>query len=225
MPVREVNAVAGLNDKREFSEVSDQLFTVIDSSMLGEKMFGWAAKHLLGERVDKILKSETEELGKKESITFEEFHTCFQSCMAKLQEIKGIEELPEKRTVQLSYRGWALQSLVSSLTHHAETHLMVALRGWAVEAGSLDALPGEAALCTTQSHKKIEDKLLHAARACRGFCVRVLKSESCKSGDEAEVGKFKASDIRSPYYLLPCLLVWENVIHPKNKTWILFFFW
>ena len=190
MPVGDVNAVVDLKDKSQFGDVADQLFNVVDSSVLGEKMFGWASKHVLGERVEKIVKDETKRLGTREAISQGDFRTALQECVQKLEAVKGVADLPEKRCIKIVYRGWSLETVVSSLTQQAETHFMIALRGWAVEAGLLDALPGESTLCTSSSDIKIEDKLLLQARSCRAFCARVLKSESCVSGDEAEVCVF-----------------------------------
>ena len=188
MPVGDVTAVVDLNEKSNFGAVSDELLNIVESSLLGDKMFGWATKYVLNDLISKILHEETEKFAQKESISVGEFTEFVQKTVAKVQDIKGVQDLPDKRTVVVSYRGWEMETSVSSLAQQVETQLMIAVRGWAVEAGMLDALPGERTLCDSKdSNKTIEEKLVLQARSCRAFCSKVLKSDACTSGEEAEV--------------------------------------
>ena len=179
------NKIITMKPKQPWNTVHTALKQIIDSSMLGCRIFSFATRDLAEDSVVEECTRACTELMAKRSITEQETMSLTSTTAEKLQEVAGIDSLPSRRTVTVQYRGWAAQAPVKCLGEQVELCLRAAARGAAVRSGLLQALPGEASLCTADAETAVPEvpiEVYRRAASARRFLAPMLTNAECKDG-------------------------------------------
>ena len=132
------------------------------SGSLGEQMFACKLVSIVGEAVRKNIeqgiatfkqKSWTE---KSIIMTRAVFNTCRDLLYENVLAVQGVEQIPSKRLVDLTYRSHEIaQVSVTCLLNECEVRLMAEIKAVAVNAGVLTEMNAETLLrCTTLATDK-----------------------------------------------------------------------
>jgi hypothetical protein len=212
LPVDATNTILTMKPKQPWKTVHTELKQIIDSSMLGCRIFSFATRDLAEGSVVEECNRACKELMAKKSITEQEIMSLTTSTVERLQEVAGIDSLPSRRTVTVQYRGWAAQAPVKCLGEQVELSLRAAARGAAVRSGLLQALPGEASLCTADAEKarpEVTIEVYRHAASARRFLASMLTNAECKDGEFIMVPY--ASTISHPMFYMSPLVCWPWV--------------
>ena len=186
LPVEATNKILTMKPKQPWKTVHTALKQLIDSSMLGCRIFSFATRDLAeGSVVEERIRA-CKELMAKKSVTEQEIMSLTSTTVEKLQEVAGIDSLPSRRTVTAQYRGWAAQAPVKCWGEQVLLCLGAATRGAAVKSGLLQALPGEASLCTADAETAVPEvttEVYRHAASARRLLAPMLTNAECKDGE------------------------------------------
>ena len=186
MPVEDTERLLALKADQEWSSARDAVSRVVESSALGRRLFGPAAKACLIEEVDKKIGDAVKEFAK--GAVLDELHltAVLGKYVEEMKQLPAFDELPAKRQVMVNYGEWQFEWSVCSVTEHLEVALRSYVRRVACTLGLLDALPSEEVLCAPleqgDSATKIADSLLKRARSCRAFLKQLRDAEESSDG-------------------------------------------
>ncbi|CAE8612880.1 unnamed protein product [Polarella glacialis] len=163
-----------------WADVQSSLVQVTMSSRLGAELFGLCCSQVLAENVDKVVSAGIATLFEN-PITKIRFENSKRKVLEQLAQ-SPLNGLPEKRAIELQYRGTCFPSRITCLGDQVEQMYDVALKSHAAGHGLIPALFCEAELVDKPSAVKlaVDDCLLRGCRAAR---------ESANSGLEGEEGK------------------------------------
>ena len=205
LPGAAVEKVTSLGSEESWTKVKDEISTLIASSALGARLFGWCARELCIAELQSVIEKQVTKLLTLASVGNAEVAELMMESKKSLEKVKGLQELPEKREVTIMYRGWKAPRVVRSIHEELELNLVSAARGQAVAMGSLKPLPGERALCKGCKEGEIaviKDSYVKHSLNAREYLENVTKSNECKSGEQ----------------LLDRLWVWGGSIKGGNMT-------
>lgn len=186
LPVEATNKILTMKPGQSWKDVHPELNQLMDCSMLGRRIFSFATRGLADGTVADECAKACEELLAKESITEQDIMKLTSSTAQKLEELPGLDCLPSRRTITVQYRGWAAQAPVKCLGEQVELCLRAAARGAAVRSGELQALPGEASLCTADAEAatpEVKAEVYQHAASARRFLASALTTAECKDGE------------------------------------------
>ena len=186
LPVEATNTILSMKPKQPWKTVHTELKQLIDSSMLGCRIFSFATRDLAEGTVVEECTRACKELLAQKSITEQGIMSLTSITVEKLQGVAGIDSLPSRRTITVQYRGWAAQAPVKCLGEQVELCLRAAARGAAVKSGLLQALPGEASLCTADAETAMPEvtaEVYRHAASARKFLASMLTAAECKDGE------------------------------------------
>eukprot|EP00971_Amphidinium_carterae_P332625 6466851-Amphidinium_carterae.1 len=142
-----MTAVLALKQGVSVMTVAEHLDILVESSMLGEKLFGPMAVGIVSSRVSDKIDEEVQKLRLVDELTETEVSKCTKQCLVSVRAIAGVQKVEHKRReVYLSYGEWKLTCEIAGLENHVEAAIRASLRHWSVRLGLLDALPGESSL-------------------------------------------------------------------------------
>eukprot|EP00971_Amphidinium_carterae_P332506 6466697-Amphidinium_carterae.1 len=170
MPKGEVEKVNALTEEQSLSDASDSLKALVNSSLLGARLFSFAIQDILSGQVDQVLKSELVETKKCTELKADTVRDMKKRIIAKIEEIENIETLVAKRTITVYYRSLMYKSSVASYHEQVELVCAACIRGWMVETSTLSALIGEDLVCGNDGDLKvtqIEEGMAKNAAASR----------------------------------------------------------
>ena len=182
-----VAKITALGDEEPWSSAKAELLSLIDSSNLGSRLFGWIAKELSGEEMHGIIKKQVSKMLACPSVGHKEVADVMMETMQLLEAVPGLHDLPDKRQIVVVYRGWKTHRVVRSIQEEVELNLVAAARGQAAACGALMALPGERELCGPCGEKevaKIKDSYVKHSQNARQYVENLTKSNECKSGEQ-----------------------------------------
>ena len=190
LPEAEVQAVLSLSEEDSWCKAADEIATIINSSVLGEKMFAMAAREVISTQVRGIIAKAVDELSQQSHLGEKDIIASKNACKSSLDNLANIDMLPERRTITLSYRGWDFPWKIRSIEEELDVRFHVALRGWWAELEQMPLLPGEAELCGSTKGLKVkgfERTLTKSAEQARKYISTVIKMQECVDGDAVEV--------------------------------------
>ena len=189
LPVAATGKLLALSEDESWNNVAKELKAVTESSLLGKRLFGFAAAKVVEEAVQVATKSSSEQLLALESIGVAEFNKVKSAALQELEALPGIDLLPERRAVIIEYRGWPVQLKVSCLAEQLDWCLMSALRGAAAAAKAIPLLPAEEWLCSSSTGDKqpqISEELLVKSKAVRELMSALVGPEDEKTGESMQ---------------------------------------
>ena len=136
----------------QWIDMAAQIQKVVASCKLGERLFGFALKEILSELVEKAIDKQADGLIGHKNITSELFMEHLKKAKHEVDNIAGIEALPERRAVVVRYRTWPLNLKVACVADEINYRLAAALRGLAVQCG--DLIPMVSEEITTPTNNK-----------------------------------------------------------------------
>ena len=182
-----VEKVTNLTEAQSWSSVKDEIRQLIESSNLGCKLFGWVSKELTGGDMQAIIKKQVAKLLGLPSVGHKQVADILMETMAQMDDVAGIEALPDKREIYVMYRGWKARKVVKSVQEEVELNLVAAARGQAVAKGALRPLPGERELCGapgTEEKATVKESFVKHSDNARGYLDGLTKTNECKSGEQ-----------------------------------------
>ena len=189
MPAASVNEVLAHPEGEPWSTVRGALVAIQGSSMLGKRLFAWAALAALETSLDETIENCVAALMKEPVIDDSILRKHTKQCKTAVDALPGLEGLPERRDATMKYRTFEIKLPVKSVAEHIDWACRAAVRGRAAEAGALEALVGEEVVCkgaTTGSEAKVANSLLLKAAAARNFLKDKLRVWRAKGGDAIE---------------------------------------
>lgn len=175
-----------LNRKGPWSGVRDALGRVVGASLIGKRMFSFAMVHIIAFEVSEVIEKQVAEaLGQK--CTAESIKLVKQKTVAFVNGMIGIELLPDKRLVSMSYRGVIVKATVDSIYDEVDKRLAAGLKELALGAGKLAPLLCEADLVSLEATEwagGVAGDLLGDFRLARSQANNLLGSVSWSCGEE-----------------------------------------
>lgn len=99
-----------------------------DSGPLGLKL-------LLAEQLASIIEQEVTKLVSAEQVGTVEVVNCKQTCLLKVEGMRSITSIPDRRGVVIAYRGQEVKAKVTCTGDEIELRIAAAARGEAIESG------------------------------------------------------------------------------------------
>eukprot|EP00971_Amphidinium_carterae_P338187 6475424-Amphidinium_carterae.2 len=155
LPQSALRAVLSLFEDSPWSDVRAELLDVMQSSMLGRRLFAFAASEGIAAAVDTAIVEEEQKLLKESKITAQVLRTYVTDCVARCERVLGVATLDEKREVTLRYRGQP-----------------ITVPGRAAESGTLKPLPMESLVfkdMASQSTAVVDATVVQKAKSARAF--------------------------------------------------------
>lgn len=186
LPAAATKKIMACSEAEGWKTVSAELDSVLESSLLGKKLFGWAAKSIVHERVIEIIEKQVSSFLGASSLDDGALAKAKDETLCLLRAVSGQSLLDSKRKVTVKYRGWDITAQAASVAEEMEFMFSAAVRGYAAAAGDLPLLPGESWLCkvpekATKGH--VQDSLLRQARDARTLANSLLAANNCESGE------------------------------------------
>ena len=86
-------------EKYEGTAVVSEVETVCGSGPLGMKLFGFALKQVLAEHLASVIEQEVKDTVSGKQIGTEEVVDCKQNCLLKVDAMKNIKSIPDRRDI------------------------------------------------------------------------------------------------------------------------------
>ena len=163
-------------EKDSWGNVEDVLLKVVDASRIGRRLFGFAVQNVMGNAIAKKCDEAITKLfaGK---VTESKVCEVKRGLMSTLNDLPGVDNLVERREVQMEYRGIQIKVKVASLLEEAALRVDCAIRSRAVQLGGLCKLASEDALVRDPaevSKVDIAESVLRTSSAARSMFNRAL---------------------------------------------------
>ena len=166
-------------EKYEWTAVAKAVDEVCDSGPLGLKLFGFALKQVLAEQLASIIEQEVAKLVSAEQVGTVEVVNCKQTCWLKIEGMKNITSIPDRREVVIAYRGQKVKAKVTCIGDEIELRIAAAVRGEAIKGGRLAALSVESELLGQskgESSILVKDAVIQESAAARSLCNNLINS-------------------------------------------------
>ena len=176
---------AVLSATNSWTPYKKQLGRVVESSMLGKHMFGFAQVHIICEDIEAFMDIE---IAKSQPARWnqERIHEMRKYCIAEVQKMKGIDLLPTNRIITLKYRRLKIKLPVTSIYEEFEYRKEAMLRQMAVRMKGVPPLLCENGLVDDAGDAgpiAIEVDLLKACSAARVMANSFFGDEGWCSGE------------------------------------------
>jgi len=166
-------------EKYEWTAVAKEVESVCESGPLGLKLFGFALKQVMAELLASIIEKEVDTLVGSKEITDASVVSCKQACWQKIDAMKNLKSLPDRREVFVTYRGQKVKAKVACVGEEVELRIAAAVRGEAIKAGRLLALSVETELlgqCRAEKWAQVKDSVIQESSAARSLCNQLINS-------------------------------------------------
>ena len=187
LPVAAVQKIRACPEGTSWSSVSKELNLVISSSLLGERLLGFAGKLVAQEQISEVIRRHAEKLLALDKIDEHVLASAKSAAMEDIMKVPTAKlSLDQKRQVSFEYRGWKVVTEAGSTAQHLDFAMQAALRGYGAATGELPLLPAEGFLCPTTKdaeQSKIQASLLGPAIQARKVVGTLLSTEECASGE------------------------------------------
>ena len=186
LPVLQTRTLLSLGEDESWNSVAKELRAVTESSMLGKRLFTFAALKVVEESVQAAIEASSKELLALSAISPDALQKVKAVGLEQLKGLVSIDDLPDRREVTVQYRGWPIVLKVSCVAEQLDWALMSALRGEAAAAKSIPWLPAEEWLCPTcdgSKHATISDELLTKPKAVRELLTALVNAGDEKTGE------------------------------------------
>jgi len=187
-PVK-VGKVRALPEGQGWESVWPEVKALVTSSMLGQRMFGFAARACAACQARDEMEKHIVTLKKKKVLEEKDVVEVTEKALEAVKAIPECAELKKKRTVEVLYREWPISLEVASIEEELELRLNVALRAMAAQCGSIPLLPAEGDLCEKDADVEVRNMYLVAvkrAASARRFGNKLLVGMHDLSGDKVE---------------------------------------
>ena len=190
LPIDETNEIKDIEE--DYSKHEPSVITVMGSCDLGARLYGGVVEQLLGQKVNKICNTDVKALMTRNVITAANLLAAKRATVKKIQAMDGMTYLPEKRTIQLIYRGTPYKQHLKGLWSQVETVYDNEWRAVATAVGDLTPTLCENDLVadpTTNFKKgKIAKEVYKATDLMRKHINRQVSATT--KGDGASVADF-----------------------------------
>ena len=95
--------------------MASEIQAVSKSSLLGQKLFGFAVKSILGEEVEAIIKKHVDKFVSSGKMDETGLANAKDGTLKELRALCSADMLDGKRQVSIDYRGWSLTVQASSI--------------------------------------------------------------------------------------------------------------
>ena len=109
------------------------------------------------------------------------------AALKSLDKVAGLDGLPEKREVHITYRGWKARRVVRSVPEEIEVNLVASARGQAVCMGTLPPLPGEKDLCAPAKEEEtstVKEQYVKHSRNARLHVESLVQTHGSSNGEQ-----------------------------------------
>ena len=190
LPKAATQKVLELGPDGSWLDVADELAEITTSSALGKQLFGFAAKQVVGLRLDKLVAAQVDKALSRNPITENVVAEVRNTAMIEVENLAEADVLSGRRAVNISYRGCTIVAKTACAAEHFDFALQAALRGAAAMAGNIPCLPAEDQMCAgitgVAKGTKVEAKLFKHAKASRSMALGLIKAEDCKNGESVQ---------------------------------------
>ena len=220
LPVLQTRTLLSLGEDESWNSVAKELRAVTESSMLGKRLFTFAALKVVEESVQAAIEASSKELLALSAISPDALQKVKAVGLEQLKGLVSIDDLPDRREVTVQYRGWPIVLKVSCVAEQLDWALMSALRGEAAAAKSIPWLPAEEWLCPTcdgSKHATISDELLAKPKAVRELLTALVNAGDEKTGEGMQDTTKIAYEIHR-HFSVRCLTVqvYNKRLRPGN---------
>ena len=136
-------------------------------------------KQVLAEQLANIIEQEITNLVSAKQVGTVEVVNCKQTCWLKIEGMKNITSIPDRREVVIAYRGQKVKAKVTCIGDEIELRIAAAVRGEAIESGRLAALSVESELLGQskgESSTLVKDAVIQESAAARSLCNNLINS-------------------------------------------------
>ena len=177
-----------LDRKGPWSGVREALARVVAASLIGKRMFSFAMVHIIAFEVSEAIDAGVQRAFSGSSpCTVQRIGSLKQGLLAKVQKKVGIDLLPQRRLVTVTYRGVAFKVHVDSVYDELDKKIAAEIKSAAVNRGDLAPLLCEAALVPLDAAKasqSVDDELLTTYRLVRQQAFNLLDGQPWTSGED-----------------------------------------
>jgi hypothetical protein len=166
-------------EKYEWTAVASEVESVCESGPLGLKLFGFALKQVMAELLADLIEQEVLALVNEKEITDSSVVNCKQKCWQKIEAMKNLSTLPDRREVFVTYRGQKVKAKVACIGEEVELRIAAAVRGEAIKGERLLALSVETELlgqCRAEKWAQVKDSVIQESAAARTLCNQLISS-------------------------------------------------
>ena len=120
--------------KSKWKDIKNELHQVCTSSSLGNRLFGFAQKQVLGEQVDETIDTCMKDLMMKgtQLLTGEDVLKCKRLCMQRVEAIPDVSRLPDRREISYQYRKVHITVKISCIGEQIDYKIWGYVEGLAV---------------------------------------------------------------------------------------------
>ena len=193
-----------LPSEESFIKVADQLDRLTANSMLGHRLFSFALRQIISERITGVIREELATLSKLSKISSVDMVATTSRARDRIMELAEVEsQACKRRTVKIKYANWELSVDVASVEEEIECHLRTHLRAWCSCLKLVPPLAGEREVSTYDkvAAEEVERSLYAKTKTAREFACTLIKGESKIDGEK----------VKEPS---PCLTLfpWEGLL-------------
>jgi len=191
LPMVELKKVLELDEQSSWVDVKDEILHVTSSSLLGDRLYGWAAEQVLRSEFKVAMGAASDAMFAKVQLQESDAIACRTRIRNWIKEHDAGEALDKKRQVSFTYRGWEFKETVADSTLEIDIFVQCRIRAQAARLNLVTLLPGEKELAVDGDDSKlavkgIDKKLLLDCVSLRQYLGKLLKSEDVKQGTAIE---------------------------------------
>eukprot|EP00971_Amphidinium_carterae_P310217 6164659-Amphidinium_carterae.1 len=186
LPKASVETVLRKKRGTSWTDVAEEVAKICQASPLGERLFEFGlvevCEAVCKSRIDAIIKT----LGTATVLDEAAVRKTRNEAKDSLKTVTGIGGMPDRREIEVDYRGWKLQLPVRSLEEEVQVRVSCAVRGWISGMGTVKTLPGETELCAIDEKvkfDKIDFELSGPMDASRKELHLLLSAMTVQSGE------------------------------------------
>ena len=135
LPLKETERLATLDKSEKWKTVRDELDVVVSSGDLGARLFSFALRDIIEEEVQEHLKQVVQDIWALPALTWDGVAKLRRQVEADLEKTQNLSLLPEKRTVNIDYRGYAIPVKIQGVADHIDACIVAAVKGCAAARG------------------------------------------------------------------------------------------
>eukprot|EP00971_Amphidinium_carterae_P345892 6487084-Amphidinium_carterae.1 len=192
------------------NSISEDIKHVVESSTIGDRLFRPCVKTIVQEDIVRLVKQAQLAMAEKSTVGETALLELMQVHQAKLDGIRCVSMVEQKRVTSVTYRGLELKVTVRSLSEELEFALRATTRAAGVSQELLPALPGEEAVAkeTNSPLQNVDEDVLRRPAAARKFLLQVLSEE----GTDAEL---------SGDHVMATVKLHATKLYALDKLWLI----
>eukprot|EP00971_Amphidinium_carterae_P114657 2271628-Amphidinium_carterae.3 len=190
LPESDVQVVLTSKHGTKWSALADEVSRICRASVLGSRLFDFALVEVCESVVSSRIASVINTLGSGAVLDEASVRKARNDAKDSLRSVTGVGSMPDRREIEVSYRGWQLKLPVRSLEDEVQVRVMCAVRGWLAAKKHVRQLPGEIELCANDAglaFTKIENDLTGPIEASRKELQTLMAALTVQNGDGLKV--------------------------------------